>query len=349
MLAEDSYYELVGDMLSNSAVFLVVKFLYRVLVAFMYVGLLTIPFLLILPPTVARPHFTTKYPAVLLTAVIVVSFGLSIVLLHFDRSMPLSSNILFATTYDLDGSRYITGVLGPRLLKDTSPAFNGAVVALPAGVLFVLTLVSLLSASFIGVALLAGVGRLLVPPVFRRQVAGGAEKPLTAEQWRFAFVLLVFFAYFLPLSVTPGFLDRYLLPFIPLVMAGMLILSRTEGAAMPRQRVALGSVAGAIMLLYTVGATHDYLSWNRARWAGLNYLMTDVGVSPAEIDGGFEFNGWYGYSPGYQPRKGTSWWWVEDDKFVVSFGKIDGYEVIQRFAYQNFIPPRASQKSGYAT
>jgi hypothetical protein len=91
--------------------------------------------------------------------------------------------------------------------------------------------------------------------------------------------------------------------------------------------------------IFSVCATHDYLSWNRMRWRALNFLTEQKGVSYSQIDGGFEFNGLHGYSPDYVPCKGKSWWWVKEDKYVISFGPIPGYSVYKVYPYEKWMPP----------
>jgi hypothetical protein len=46
----------------------------------------------------------------------------------------------------------------------------------------------------------------------------------------------------------------------------------------------------AVYLVFGVAATHDYLGWNRARWAAAIELYERWGISKEEIDGGFEYN-----------------------------------------------------------
>ncbi len=94
-----------------------------------------------------------------------------------------------------------------------------------------------------------------------------------------------------------------------------------------------------MVLLYggfTIGATHDYLSWNRLRCQALRDLMREEQVSPSQIDGGFEFNGWYLYRDDYddwndEPDK--SWYWVDKDDYVVAFKPITGYKEIKRYSF----------------
>jgi len=94
------------------------------------------------------------------------------------------------------------------------------------------------------------------------------------------------------------------------------------------------SICALVVFLYsvfTVGATHDYLSWNRTRWKASDYLMSEACISHRYIDGGFEFNGWYGYDSKYKKSDGKSWWWVDKDDYVISFGPIIGYDEIKRY------------------
>jgi hypothetical protein len=43
-------------------------------------------------------------------------------------------------------------------------------------------------------------------------------------------------------------------------------------------------------LAFGVAATHDYLGWNRARWAMAAKLHESLSVPKEDIDGGFEYN-----------------------------------------------------------
>src|SRR5262249_33145941 len=68
------------------------------------------------------------------------------------------------------------------------------------------------------------------------------------------------------------------------------------GVSIARRRV--GWTALAVMGFFSVALMHDWLSWNQARWAvGKKALAS--GAHPWEIEGGLEWNGWYG--PDNQP------------------------------------------------
>ena len=108
-------------------------------------------------------------------------------------------------------------------------------------------------------------------------------------------------------------------------------------------------VLASALAWYAVAGTHDYLAWNRARYAGLVEL-TAAGVPPEQIDGGMEYNGWtlaarLNHWPtdadarvGQAPTQ-KSWWWVVDDRFVVSFRPLPGYGVRQSIPFSRWLPP----------
>jgi hypothetical protein len=145
-------------------------------------------------------------------------------------------------------------------------------------------------------------------------------------------------ATFLAFLLLAGFLDRYLLWLVPPVLAMVAAASPAAPSAGRRWLAASAALIGA-MAIFGVAAGHDYFAWNRSRWAAVDYLMVKQGVPPSLIDGGFEFNGWYGYDPAYRERPGLSWWWVHDDAFLLAFGPVDGYVEVTRFPYTRLLPP----------
>jgi hypothetical protein len=100
--------------------------------------------------------------------------------------------------------------------------------------------------------------------------------------------------------------------------------------------VALAWIAVAIAL--GVAATHDYFAWNRARWRAIAEAERR-GATPATLDGGFEYNGHFGFER--LPRayvSGKSWWWVRDDRYVVAFSVVPGYAERARFDVRRWLP-----------
>jgi hypothetical protein len=224
---------------------------------------------------------------------------------------------------------YLTNVLydlglGALTLRDTlflgydPPVHVGMALALP------LTVVAVASAAWLGAAWTRTTIAVRAPDAVFLHLAAALFFAATLLQARY-------------------YLDRHLLPAIPLVLAAVLSTRPLAAVTRPAALFLL------LMASYAVAGTHDYLAWNRARFAGLDALLAD-GVSPAAIDGGVEFNAWY-LSPtlGTWPtdadaRSGQaatkrSWWWVVDDRFVASFRPLPGYRVWRAIEFRRWLPP----------
>jgi hypothetical protein len=99
----------------------------------------------------------------------------------------------------------------------------------------------------------------------------------------------------------------------------------------------LGGSLILLFILFSSCLSHDYLSWNRARWQGINYLVKDLKITPGFIDGGIEFNGWYQTAPISNGKK-KSWWFVDKDDYILTFGPLAGYEILKLIPYQQYVP-----------
>lgn len=136
--------------------------------------------------------------------------------------------------------------------------------------------------------------------------------------------------------------DRYVVFLVPLGIVIIILLvsdarqSKADSSIMP--------IALASLLLYgafSTAGTHDYLSWNRARWQALHDVEAEQRVSASDIDGGYEFNGWYLYDPEYRETPERSWWWVAGDDFMVTFGPVPGFAELKRYPFRRWLPPSA--------
>ncbi len=92
-----------------------------------------------------------------------------------------------------------------------------------------------------------------------------------------------------------------------------------------------------VFFIFGTGLTHDYLSWNRARWQGLDYLVRELHISPHLIDGGFEFNASQQTSA-IQNGTSKSWWFVDKDDYILTFGPLEGYGTLKMFPFTQYIP-----------
>ena len=156
------------------------------------------------------------------------------------------------------------------------------------------------------------------------------------------FAALMMLIYFLILVFFPQFYDRYLLVFFPSVFM-ILSLQTVNNAAQPLKNARKISWVGflilAVMGIFSVAGTHDYLWLNRTRWKATQELMEKEKISPERIDGGYEFNGHFLYHEKYQPTNKTSWWWVDRDDYVIALRplKENGYEHLRSYEYPRWL------------
>ena len=310
----------IENLLSGNFKF-VANLVERMIVITVYLGLFLFPLIII--------FFLTQIKAVNSRLRSLILFSLSVFfflvigsLLLQNRIMPLSHNIL------LDFG------LGPLTLHDTyvlelKDSLTPMLVKVTWAIMTVI--------GVIGAALLLYYLFLAVGQIFHKS----QENKSFSHRWLITLVLSAIFIYVLPIAgLQPGFFyDRYLLLLLPLLM--IMIVVASPGI----ERLHLGDKTASIVLililifgLFTIGATHDYLSWNRVRWQALNNLMQESQVSPNHIDGGYEFNGWYLYTPNYRPEEGKSWWWVDKDEYIIAFSTLSGYEQIRRYPIKKWLP-----------
>jgi hypothetical protein len=230
--------------------------------------------------------------------------------------LPVWPNIL----YDLG--------LGPALLQGGFPSLPTAGKAFWAAVTLV---------GFLGSVVLVGATVLAIGKT--RKVS-----PMPAGKGELLVILLASgLIYLVPLSILTfngRMLDRYVLFLVPLGIVILFLLVSDGGGAKAGSIIASLAVASLIFYgAFSIAGTHDYLSWNRARWQALNNLETEQRVGPGEIDGGFEFNAWYLYDPSYRASPGKSWYFVARDDFMIAFEPVPGFTEMKRYPFQRWLPP----------
>lgn len=139
------------------------------------------------------------------------------------------------------------------------------------------------------------------------------------------FIVFVLLGYLTLIGSIPGF-DRYYL--FPIIL--VLLLSKID--------INMKIVFPILVPIawFSIVGTHDYLSWNKARWKCIDYLMKDKGITSSKIDGGFEFNGWYNYNE-TDYSSGRKNLWVHHVDYIIGFEKIEGTEVIFEEKYINWL------------
>ncbi|MEL7124467.1 MAG: hypothetical protein AAFO07_33835, partial [Bacteroidota bacterium] len=219
--------------------------------------------------------------------------------------------------------------LGPKLLKgihwdhrNVTPQLNSAIWN---------------SFDYIAVLGAAAVAILLTQN-WRGRFIWGFKKNLVDDQivikWCIAFFCFFYFAIHVSM---PDIFDRYTLPLIPYL--ALLMLPQN----MPLKKYKLLTLGATtlliIMALFSIAATHDYLSWNRARKVAYNYLSEEHEIPITFIDAGFEINGWVqDKSDGFNNGWDKSWWFVTEDDFAITFEELDHFKKWKSFSFQTFLP-----------
>jgi len=136
---------------------------------------------------------------------------------------------------------------------------------------------------------------------------------------------------FFAASIYLGFLtfnffyfDRYHLQLLPFFI--LIIFPKKLEAVFSKWSIKLATLFFVIQVLYSVGATHDYLSYSRSNWNLLHDNMEKLDLLPERFAGGFEFNCWYKHG-GTKPHLWyNKKWWLSDIKnYATDFGTSCGF------------------------
>lgn len=135
--------------------------------------------------------------------------------------------------------------------------------------------------------------------------------------------------------------DRYLLMALP---PWAVLCAYWAQSTRGRWGVRVATAVVAIGLVFSVVCLQDYLAWNRARWAGLERLRAEFEVPLAQINGGYEFNGWFHSDRFVEESRargekvfGPRGWWIVEDDYCVSLRPRDRFEVIGRVPYFSWL------------
>ena len=164
--------------------------------------------------------------------------------------------------------------------------------------------------------------------------ARSIAKGVAADRGELLYFAALVGGYLVPFFLT-DYIDRYLLFVLPFAMALVARGLTVQRGLVPR---AIAATWIAFALALGVAVTHDYFAWNRARWDAI-HAAEGLGATPATLDGGFEYNGYYRFE--VKPRlslPGKSWWWVADDRYAVAFSVPPGYVERERFPVNRWFP-----------
>jgi hypothetical protein len=291
-------------------------------IVLIYAGLLLFPFIIVFFTERLFVRLSRRQRNITSLALLGFTFVVTIVYFLRGKLMPLSTNII---TYF---------GLGPLTLKDTFLLKTN------------LPEYSEIHRLFWGVATFIGVfGAAILLYYLGLAIAVTVRQALSVKNrqdyWLNALVLSAIVSYTGILGVM-GLFDRYVLPLLPLLMITIVLVSpdfpRKEHWQGKRPAIALALASLALGAILSTAATHDYLAWNRARWEATGDLLAES-ISPRQIDGGYEFNGWYLNDIDYKPKKGKSYWWVHGDEYKIASGPMKRHEEIERYPYTKWLPP----------
>jgi hypothetical protein len=244
-------------------------FLYSVGCGLMHLGWWMLPLLVLLPSfpigndrpgKVVLPPLIAVGSAALVTALLWATGGL----------MPVGS--LGCILVDLG--------TGPRTMVGETPH---------APLLF---WVAVTAVSAFGAALLV----LALASIARRSLAQLLSTRNHRSLWLPAFLIIVGTAYWVPFGYYGPWFDRYLLlemSLLGLLIAGETTRSAGRGLRPSAPRLAAAAALALVYLGFGLVSAHDYLAWNRARWAAGRSLMKARDISPTDISGGYEFDKYF--------------------------------------------------------
>jgi hypothetical protein len=204
--------------------------------------------------------------------------------------------------------------------------FDGNLPTLPSYVWYAITLIGIIGACSIVFALVAGMTRT-------------DESVLPAlEKARLRFLLLTLVIYFVPVFLVPDYLDRYVLPAIPITLLALfLITNQGEFGKLPVPALNLAASFALLagVALFSILGTRDYLSYYRTAWIARKFVVNQ-GVPPALV---FNVPDW---GPAYFDGD-----YLNDDEltmngpvphadsgFDVGTGVKPGYAIIKQYPFQ---------------
>lgn len=292
----------------------------KFLIMLMYTGFFILP---LVPVLWSRDAGLRSRKKAYWVAAFLLVVGFFLLLWWTDEFMPLADNVLLKSG------------LGPLTLLDTSNAQINY-PAIPPALEYFWVAITFLSVVAGGLVLY-----YLLTSGYRYWLALKTSARTTT--WLSVLLMATGVSYFAILTIlAAGFplFDRYYLVLLPLFVLLILI---TQGDS-PHKSGSVNLSWGLLIFyaVFSVAATHDYLSWNRTRWMATSDLMQKDKISPKQIDGGYEFNGWYLYDAKYDHNPKKSWWWVVDDEYVIASGPVPGYRELRRYPFQRWLLQRVS-------
>lgn len=174
-------------------------------------------------------------------------------------------------------------------------------------------------------------------------IPGDGRRPLRDPRRRRHAFLMLWAALMIGALYHPGLPVRFDRYFLGALVPVLLLLAAATPRARDLRLYAVQLALAAALYTFSLISLQDYLAWNSARWHTLQRLMAG-GVPPENIDGGYEFNGWY-TSPHFIARDGDQafyhagplGWWVLGDEWAIAGQPRAGYNVVETIPYHSWL------------
>jgi hypothetical protein len=131
--------------------------------------------------------------------------------------------------------------------------------------------------------------------------------------------------------------DRYYFPLVLSlsILLPLLLVGESEARSRKPSYAVLAVICIAFLGWFSVAGLHDQFRWNDARWNLANFAFSQ-GISPADLAGGFEVNGWKNYD-NFREHKESSCrsplyidWFCSGDTYRVGMNVRPDYEEVKQ-------------------
>ena len=142
--------------------------------------------------------------------------------------------------------------------------------------------------------------------------------------------------YCAPIILVPMF-DRYLVPLAPLLAYWLLATGRAAWTT--ALAPALSALVCAVLVVYSVLPRARLPGVESRTLEGTGGVSNDRAADFRSIDGSYEYGSLRGSNEPLRRYQPLNWWGMPDDAYVVSFGRIEGYEPVKRYEYLHTLLP----------
>lgn len=175
--------------------------------------------------------------------------------------------------------------------------------------------------------------RTIISNVEPQNSKGGL--PLSPRFKRIAMLAFVYMILYYFLLNMQWILDRYYLPIIVLII--LIILPVIELKKLPTMLISSVTII-CIKLVLTISYSHDVFADLRAREKAISYVSRKYSANSHQIDAGFSYGAMHNYDYYFTQKPGKNWWWVHDDKYLITKQRIDNRSIDTTICIGSWLP-----------